>query len=141
MSDAHPHDQEAPEVALARHVDAICRRFEADWRAGRIPAISDYLGKIAEEGQRVLRAELEALASELHHAGGAAGGREPGSVSEAATIAPTDFPTSPIPGMARPLVHEEATVPPREQATVDLGSSRPVQPGTSSPDRVRYFGD
>jgi hypothetical protein len=141
MSDAHPHDQEAPEVALARHVDAICRRFEADWRAGRIPAISGYLGKIAEEGQGVLRAELEALASELHHAGAAAGGREPGSVSEAATIAPTDFPTSPIPGMARPLVHEEATVPPREQATVDLGSSRPVQPGTSSPDRVRYFGD
>ena len=33
MSDAHPHDQEAPEVALARHVDAICRRFEADWRS------------------------------------------------------------------------------------------------------------
>ena len=52
MSDAHPHDQEAPDVALARQVDAICRRFEADWRAGRRPAIGDYLGEIAEEGRR-----------------------------------------------------------------------------------------
>ena len=68
MSDAHPHDHEAPEVALARHVDAICRRFEADWRAGRIPAISDYLGEIAEEGRAILRAELEALESELRQA-------------------------------------------------------------------------
>ena len=31
MSDAHPHDPEAPDVALARQVDAICRKFEADW--------------------------------------------------------------------------------------------------------------
>ena len=60
MSDAHPHDHETPEVALARHVDAICRRFEADWRAGRIPAISDYLNEIAEEGHGILRRALGA---------------------------------------------------------------------------------
>ena len=141
MSDAHPHDPEAPDVALARQVDAICRKFEADWRAGRRPAIGDYLGEVAEEGRAILRAELEALESELRQADETAAAREPGSVAEAATIAPADSPTSPIPGTGKPGGHEEATLPPRDQATVDLGSSRPVQPDASSPDRVRYFGD
>jgi eukaryotic-like serine/threonine-protein kinase len=141
LSDAHPHDQEAPEVALARHVDAICRRFEADWRNGQRLAIGDYLGDVAEEGRPILRAELEALEGELRQADETAAAPEPGSVAEAATIAPPDSPTSPIPGTAITAVHEEATVPPCDQATVDLGPSRPVQSGASSPDRVRYFGD
>jgi eukaryotic-like serine/threonine-protein kinase len=129
MSDAHPHDQEAPEVALARHVDAICRRFEADRRAGRIPAISDYLGEVAEEGQGTLRAELEALESELRQA------------DEAATALQESLLTSPIPGMARPSVHEDATVAPRVDATVDLGAPGSTQTEASSPTHVRYFGD
>jgi eukaryotic-like serine/threonine-protein kinase len=129
MSDAHPQDPEAPEVALARHVDAICRKFEADWRAGQRPVIGDNLGEVAEEGRGVLRAELEALESELRQE------------DAAATVAPGSSPTSPISDMARPSVHEEATVAPHDQATVDLRSSKPVQPDASSPDRVRYFGD
>jgi Protein kinase domain len=129
MSDAHHHDPEAPEVAPARHVDAICRKFEADWCDGRRPAISDYLGEVAEEGRGVLRAELEALQSELRQA------------DEAATVAPASSPTSPIPGMARPSVHEEATVAPGDQATLDHGAAAPGQGGTASPVRVRYFGD
>ena len=141
MSDSHPHDPEAPDVALARQVDAICRKFEADWRAGRRPAIGDYLGEVAEEGRPILRAELEALESELRQAVKAAATREPGSVAEAATIAPADSPTSPIPDTASLAVDEEATLPSLDQGTVDLGSSRPVQPDASSPDRVRYFGD
>ena len=51
MNDARSQDHEAPNVALARQVDAICRRFEADWRAGGRPAIGDYLGEVAEEGR------------------------------------------------------------------------------------------
>ena len=141
MSDAHPQDPEAPDVALARQVDAICRKFEDDWRAGRRPAIGDYLGEVAAKGRAILRAELEALESELRESDEANAAREPGSVAEAATIAPPDSPTSSIPGTASPAVHEEATVPPRDQATVDLGSSRPAQPDASSPDRIRYFGD
>jgi eukaryotic-like serine/threonine-protein kinase len=129
MSDAHPNDQEAPEVPLARHLDAICRRFETVWRAGRIPAISDYLGEIAEESQGILRAELEALESELRQA------------DEAATVAQASVPTSPIPGMARPSVHEDATVAPRDQVTVDLGSSGPTETEASGPICIRYFGD
>ena len=97
--------------------------------AGGRTAIGDYLGEIAEEGRGILRAELEALESELRQA------------DEAATVAPASSPTSPIPGTASPAVHEEATLPPRDQATVDLGPSMPVQPMHASPDRIRYFGD
>ncbi len=129
MSDTHPHDQEAPEVALARHVDAICRQFEADWRAGRVPAISDYLAEIPEKDQGILRAELEALERELRQA------------NEAATAAQASLPTSPIPGMARPSVHEDATMAPRSDATVDLGALASTQTETSSRAHIRYFGD
>ena len=141
MSDAHPRDREAPNVALARQVDAICRKFEADWRAGRRPAIGDYLGEVDEEGRLFLRAELEALESELRQAEETAALREPGLVVQAATITPTDLPTSPIPGMARLSVHDEATLDRRDQTTVEPGTTRPIQPAASSPDRVRYFGD
>ncbi len=113
MSDPEPVPPEATDIQLARHVDAICRKFEASWRAGGRPAIGDYLGEVAEEGQGVLRAELEALESELRQA------------DEAATVAPASSPTSPIPGEASSLVHEEVTLPPRDQATGDFGPSRP----------------
>jgi hypothetical protein len=78
VDEAHPVPQEATDIQLARHVDAICRRFEDDWRAGRRPVIGDYLGEVAEEGRLFLRAELEALESELRQADRTAAGREPG---------------------------------------------------------------
>jgi len=155
MSDAHPQDPEAPDVALARQVDAICRKFEADWRAGRRPAISDYIGEVAEEGRLILRAELEALTRELRpsletvvrpEAGPPTtpepqAAPNPSTIDEAPTIAPGPQPTSPTPETSSPAVHEEATLPPRDQDTVDLGQSGPVQPEGTSLDRVRYFGD
>jgi len=45
-------------VELLRQIDAVCRRFEADRRAGRFSAIGDYLGEVPEEGHPALRAEL-----------------------------------------------------------------------------------
>jgi eukaryotic-like serine/threonine-protein kinase len=66
---------------------------------------------------------------------------EPDPIAEAPTVAPASPPTAPIPGLANASVHEEATVPPRDPATVDLGSSQPVPPDASEPARVRYFGD
>ena len=111
----------------------LARRPEASDR--RLP------GRGRRGGPTDPAAELEALESELRQADETAAGREPGSVAEAATIAPADSPTSPIPDTASLAVDEEATLPPLDQATVDLGSSRPVQPGASTRDRVRYFGD
>ena len=110
-------------------------------RAGRRPAIGDYLGEVAAKGRAILRAELEALESELRQSDEANAAREPGSVAEAATIAPPDSPTSPIPGTSPPAVDEEATLPSRDQATGDFGPSRPAQTDAASPHRIRYFGD
>jgi hypothetical protein len=129
MSDARPRDAEAPDVAIARGIDAICRKFEASWRAGARPAIGDYRGEISEDGREVLRAELEALESELRQA------------VEAGTIGPADLPTLASQCMAMPPAHDESTVAPSEQATVDQGSSRLVPPVASALDLVRYFGD
>ncbi len=115
------------EIDMARRIDAVCRRFEADWRGGRQPCVRDYLDDVPEEGRAALRAELEALDRELRQSD--------------ATIAPASLPTAPIAGLANPSVHEEPTVAPGGPPTVDLGSSGTIRPGASSTDRVRYFGD
>jgi hypothetical protein len=57
------------DINLARRIDKICRRFEADWRAGRRPASGDYLGEVPHEGRSVLLEELEAVECELREAG------------------------------------------------------------------------
>ena len=37
---------------LARRIDAICRRFEADWRDGGRPPIDDYLAEVPTRAGR-----------------------------------------------------------------------------------------
>jgi WD40 repeat protein len=140
MSERPGHDLSGLEIDLARRIDAVCRRYEDDWRGGRQPCVRDYLDDIPEEGRAALRAELEALERELRQANEIRTLSESGPIAEAPTIAPCSPPTAPIPGLAASSVHEEATVPPREQATIDLGSSAPP-PDASGPARVRYFGD
>jgi eukaryotic-like serine/threonine-protein kinase len=138
------------DLELERQIDAICRRFEADWRAGKRPAIDDYLAEIPNKGRPALRAELAALESELRQSDdtmarpqstGASEAPLPATVAEAPTMAPGPPPTLPLPGAAPSAVHQQATLPPRDDATVDLGSADPAQPETPSPTRVRYFGD
>jgi hypothetical protein len=48
MSDQHGPDPGSLGLELAR-IDAVCLRFEADWRAGRRPLIDDYLGVFSDE--------------------------------------------------------------------------------------------
>jgi serine/threonine protein kinase len=129
------------DIDLARRIDAACRRFEADWRAGERPAIGDYLNEIPEEGRIALRIELEALERELRQADETMARPESAATVEAPSGAPASSPTAPIPGQANASVHEEATVPPRDDVTVDLGSVAPQRPDASRPARVRYFGD
>ncbi len=141
MSERPAHDLSGLEIDLVRRIDAACRRFEADWRGGRRPLVRDYLDDLPEEGRAVLRAELEALEHELHRADETIARPESGPIAEAPTIAPSDPPPAAIPGLAVLAIHEEATLAPRDQATIDLGSSDPARPDASSPARVRYFGD
>src|SRR5271165_2565473 len=83
------------DIDLARRLDAICRRFEAHWRAGRKPAIGDYQDDVPEEARSILRAELEALEGELRQAEeerASPTGSPPSTVAEAVTIAPASQP-------------------------------------------------
>ena len=154
MSDRPSHNLDGLDIDLACRIDDVCRRFEADWREGRHPRIEDYLGDVSQEGGPALRAELEALERELRPPEETVVRPEsspptapkpqapnPATIDGAVTMAPGLQSTPPIPDTSIPAVHEEATLPPRDQATVDLGASRPVQRDASSPDRVRYFGD
>src|SRR5437868_6852601 len=50
---------------LVGRIDAVCDRFEADWRAGRAPRIEDYLGDLAGAGRWALLRELLMLEVEL----------------------------------------------------------------------------
>ncbi len=163
MNDRPSHNLDGLDIHLARRIDELCRRFEADWREGRQPRIEDYLADVSQEGRTALRAELEALERELRptdqtiacvHAGSSRAPepqQEPTSttIAETPTIAPGPPPTTPILGGVSSFVHEQATVPPRstprsphdEPTAAMLGQDPSATPGASEPTRVRYFGD
>ena len=65
MSDGPSNNLGGFDIEMARRIDKVCRRFEADWRARRQPQIEDYLVDVSHEGRPALRAELEALDREL----------------------------------------------------------------------------
>ncbi len=123
------------DIDLVRRIDEICRRFEADWRAGQQPRVEEYLGGFTGHARAPLAAELEALRSELQQAAGQAG------IGDAPTSAPGSLPTLAEPGEACSAIHDEATLAPRGDATVDLGSSVPASSEAGTPAHVRYFGD
>jgi WD40 repeat protein len=127
MSEPERDDANEPDVELMRQVDAVCRRFEADWRAGARPPFDTYLAEVPDEARPVLRAELEALDHELRRSD--------------ETVAPAEPTTEPVPGQPQPAVHEDATVAPVDQATLDHGPSSAAQVADASPRRIRYFGD
>jgi serine/threonine protein kinase/Flp pilus assembly protein TadD len=68
MSQAPPIEPESLPLALARHVDEVCCRFEADWknaqRGGR-PRIETYLEGTSGPQHRVLASEL--IRVEVHY--------------------------------------------------------------------------
>ncbi len=68
MTDRPSRNLEGLDINLARRIDTVCRRFEADWRAGRQPRIEEYQDEVPDEGRQALRAELEALMHELRPA-------------------------------------------------------------------------
>jgi serine/threonine protein kinase len=58
-------------AACAEHIDAVCSQFEADWNAGRGPAIEDYLAKGSGDEQPLLLRELLSLELGLRRRAGA----------------------------------------------------------------------
>ncbi len=65
MSDRISHDSGGFDIDVARCIDAVCRRYEADWQEGRQSRIDDYLVEVSDERRPALRAELAALEREL----------------------------------------------------------------------------
>jgi WD40 repeat protein len=104
------------DIELVRRIDAACRRFEADWRQHRQTRVEDYLAELPDEGRAAARVELEALARELEE-------------------------DKPVPGETAFSVHDEETVPPRFDPTVDIGRPAPPSSGSTPPKHIRYFGD
>jgi len=60
-----PFDEIDLDIDLLRQVDAVCRRFEADWREGSHPRVDDYLAEVSDQCRPTFRAELESLEREL----------------------------------------------------------------------------
>jgi hypothetical protein len=112
------------DIELARRIDEVCRRFEADWRQGRQPCIEDYLVDVLDEGRPALRVELSALELELRQSEETVARHEaptliasepqavpsPSTIAEALTLAPGPAPPNPIRGEAPHVVGEMATV-------------------------------
>jgi serine/threonine protein kinase len=134
---------------MARRIDVICRRFEADWRHGCRAPVDDYLGGVSKEGRGALRAALLSLEHELgssdepdsRAAVGIAIAPHSSSRAEASTIVPATPLGGPIRAEASCPVHEAPTLPPGGQATVDFERSPSPLSGPGSTTCTRDFGD
>lgn len=132
MSESASPDLGGIDLALARRLDAICRRYEAERRAGGAPSIGDYLVDMPEAGRTALRRELEALDRELCQA------TEPptdpdrppvGAAGDAEALPDTEQPTVAIPRPGDAAT--EVLSGPRDGSSVEA-------PG---PLQIRDFGD
>jgi WD40 repeat protein/tetratricopeptide (TPR) repeat protein len=143
------------DIDLARRIDAVCRRFEADWRAGQKPRIQDYQDDVPDEGRAALQAELAALEEELRHGDESVArlmditadlpprpqAPAPSTVAESPTLLPQPPPTVPVPPEAMSSVHEDPTIAPTKECTIDLDPCEPSSGSQPSRTVIRYFGD
>jgi eukaryotic-like serine/threonine-protein kinase len=141
MSEEHERKLDDLELDLVRRIEAVCRRFEADWRGGKRPALDDYLCEVPQEARPALRVELADLERELLQP------EEAGAIADAPAIPPSPTTvgiTAPMGGARFQPVDDiptSKTPVPHDCATVDLGPSRAGQPDATAPHRIRYFGD
>jgi hypothetical protein len=68
-SEPAPDLREALPVATVRQIDALCLRYEADWKAGRGPQVTDYLEGLEGAARALLLEELRALERAYLHGG------------------------------------------------------------------------
>ena len=125
MSDRPGHEPGRMDADMARRIDEVCLRFEADWREGRQPRIDDYLAGVSPAGQPApapsWRPSHASSARRIPPRAPEAGPPtapqpktfpNPSMIAEAPTIAPRPPPNTAIQGEMPSVVHEEATVPP-----------------------------
>ena len=158
MSDQPDSNLEKLEIELARRIDAVCRRFEADWRAGRQPRAGGYVGEIPEEGRAALRAELEALERRAGHVEGDAianGGRprsgseNPSTIAGVPTMAPRWAADHAVLGATPSLgprrgdraASQPVPISADQPTAAVFGRHQSAAPAESESTRIRYFGD
>ena len=134
MSDRPSHNLGGLDIDLARRIDEVCRRFEADWREGRQPRIDDYLVDVSRRGPARTAGRAGGPGARAAPVGGdrrtrrgrpCHGSRAPDGCRilhdrRGADHRPGTAAHVPDPGRGDPSVHEEATLPPQRPATVDL---------------------
>ncbi len=137
MSDRPSHNLEGLDVELARRIDEVCRRFEADWRQGQQPRIEDYLIEVSDDGRPTLKAELEALVRDLRPAD------ETVLRPEAAPPAAPEPQTAKNPSKMAEAPNIPPGTPqqsPHDQPTAAVLGQDPSTT-TGSPSTIRNFGD
>jgi hypothetical protein len=113
VSEPEPLGASQLDVELIRQIDVVCRRFEADWRAGARPPFDLYLAEVPDQARSALRVELEARERELRQSEETVARGKASTESEAPTVTPAEPPTHPRSG---------APVDPRGS---DHGAGRP----------------
>jgi eukaryotic-like serine/threonine-protein kinase len=163
MSDRARQNLSGLDINMARRIDEVCLRFEADWRNGRQPRIADYLVDVPYEGRPALRTELSDMERELSEsketvvrsaagpstAPGPRKAPSPATIAQAPTIATEPLPTTDIVGGPPSLGDDVPTVPPSEparsllvQPTAEVCERDPsAELASCQPTRIRYFGD
>jgi WD40 repeat protein len=115
-------------AAWGPHVDQVCDRFEAAWRAGQQPPIEDYLAAAATDAERgLLLRELILLEAEYRHRCGQT--PQPGEYQRRF---PQLDPTWLAQALAAPPQAEPEPVPPRpapEPSTLTRVAPVPAGPG------------
>jgi Protein kinase domain len=117
------------DLELARRIDAVCVSFEADWRAGKQPRADDYLAEVPKQARARLRRELEALECELRQVEEQSRSTSQMSQSSGSPdVITTAQATVLRVGSALPAIHQDATIPPLFEETIDQPHSPIDQP-------------
>jgi hypothetical protein len=72
MTSSTPADEPDLPLEILERIDAVCARFEADWRAGQVPRLADFLVGLDGAERRLLFRELLHIDAELRKARGLA---------------------------------------------------------------------
>jgi CRP-like cAMP-binding protein len=86
MTDFRSAGPDTPLVGRTAEIDGICDRYEAEWRAGRPPAIEELLRGVAADLRSAVEAELRLVAEELRQELPPAGNAEAARTGQATIL-------------------------------------------------------
>ena len=164
MSDRPSHNLDGLDIDLARRIDEVCRRFEADWRRGTPTAHRGLSGRHLRRGPARTAGRTGGPGARAAPVGG--DGRAPRGRPSHGARAPdgtesfhdrrgadhrpetATHDSSPRRGALlgprrghRTAERPAPNLPTNEPTAAVLGQDPSATPGASEPTRIRYFGD